>query len=174
VTALSAPAPLVLQPGAGIPVQAGELPVTVKADPALTGGRLLLAEQEIPPGRLVPAHRHAAAAQWCYVIEGTLYVMAGGDVHVVEAGGYFIRPPGTWHAVWNPSRTETARQVEGTTPGEEMLSLFLRMEELKNAGLLTPASLAEAAAPLGTAYDPAATAEIEKAYGVSAGQGWQE
>jgi quercetin dioxygenase-like cupin family protein len=172
VTELPVPVPLVLQPGAGLPVQAGELPVTVKAGPDLTGG-LLLVEQEIPPGTLVPAHRHADAAQWCYVSAGTLHVMAGGDVHVVESGGYFIRPPGTWHAVWNPSRTETARQVEGTTPGQEMLRLFLRMEELKRAGLLTPASLAEAAAPLGTAYDPAATEKIEKAYGVSAGRGWQ-
>ena len=172
MTELPVPVPLVLQPGAGLPVQAGELPVTVKAGPEQTGGQLLV-EQEIPPGRLVPAHRHAEATQWSYVTEGTLYVMAGGDVHAVEAGGWFIRPPGTWHAVWNPSRTETARQVEGTMPGQDVLGLFLRMEELKRAGLLTPASLAEAAAPLGTAYDPAATAEIEKAYGVSAGRGWQ-
>jgi quercetin dioxygenase-like cupin family protein len=172
VTALSAPAPLILQPGAGLTVQSGELPVTVKAGPDLTGGRLLLAEQEIPPGRLVPAHRHFSAAQWCYVISGTLFAMADGDVHVIESGGYFIRPPGTWHAVWNPSRTRTVRQVEGTMPGQDMLRLFLRMEELSEAGLLTPAALAEAAAPLGTTYDPAATAEIEKAYGVSAGRGW--
>jgi quercetin dioxygenase-like cupin family protein len=172
VTELPVPAPLVLQPGAGLPVQAGELPVTVTAGPDLTGG-LLLVEQEIPPGRLVPAHRHAAAAQWCYVISGTLHVMADGDVQAVKAGGYFIRPAGTWHAVWNPSRTQVVRHVEGTLPGRDMLRLFLRMEELSSAGLLTPTSLAEAAAPLGTRYDAAATARIEKAYGVSAGRGWQ-
>jgi quercetin dioxygenase-like cupin family protein len=171
VTTLPPPAPLILQPGAGLPVHSGELPVTVVADPDLTGG-LLLTEQEIPPGKLVPAHRHAAAAQWCYVTEGTLHVMADGDVQAVGAGGYFIRPAGVWHAIWNPSRTRTARQVEGTMPGREMLKLFLRMEELSRAGLLTPASLAEAAGPLGTVYDPAATARIEKAYGVSAGPGW--
>jgi quercetin dioxygenase-like cupin family protein len=172
VTAPPPPVPLVLQPGAGLPVQAGELPVTVMADPDLTGG-LLLAEQEVPPGKLVPAHRHHAAAQWCYVIEGTLHVMADGEVHAVRAGGYFIRPAGVWHAVWNPSRTRTARQVEGTMPGREMLKLFLRMEELGRAGLLTPVSLAETAAPLGTVYDPAMTTTIEKAYGVSAGRGWE-
>jgi len=172
VTALPPPAPLILQPGSGLPVQAGELPVTVTAGPDLTGG-LLLAEQEIPPGRLVPAHRHSAAAQWSYVTSGTLHVMAGGDIQAIRAGGYFIRPAGTWHAVWNSSRTTPARHVEGTLPGRDVLGLFLRMEELSKAGLLTPASLAEAAAPLGTTYDPAATARIEKAYGVSAGPGWQ-
>ena len=172
MTALPPPAPLVLQPGSGFPVQAGERPVTVMAGPDLTGG-LLLAEQEIPPGALVPVHRHAAATQWCYVIEGTLHVTAGGEVLAVRAGGYFIRPAGTWHAVWNPSTTQTARQVEGTLPGQQMLELFLRMEVLRRAGLLTPASLAEAGAPLGTSYDRAATARIEKAYGVSAGPGWQ-
>jgi quercetin dioxygenase-like cupin family protein len=169
--ALPRPAPLVLQPGAGLPVQSGELPVTIAAGPDLTGG-LLLAEQEIPPGKLVPAHRHTAA-QWCYVTEGTLHVMADGDIQAIRAGGYFIRPAGTWHAVWNSSRTKAARHVEGTLPGRDMLRLFLRMEELSKAGLLTPAALAEAAAPLGTVYNAAATARIQQAYGVSAGPGWQ-
>jgi quercetin dioxygenase-like cupin family protein len=172
MTALSAPAPLVLPPAAGTLIEAGQLPVTIKAAPEQTGGWLLV-EQEIPPGKLVPAHRHAEAAQWSYVTEGTLYVMAGGDVHAVEAGGWFIRPAGTWHAVWNPSKAETARHVEGTLPGQDVHGLFLRMEELLHVGRLTPAALTEAAAPLNTTYDPAVTAQIERDYGVSAGRGWQ-
>jgi quercetin dioxygenase-like cupin family protein len=164
-------APLVLYPDAGSLVEAGLLPVVIKATPQETGGQLLV-EQEIPPGGLVPVHRHEAD-QWSRVTKGRLHVMADGVVREIGAGGWFIRPRGVPHAVWNPTQ-ETACHVEGTLPGHAMLDLFLAMEKLTADGLLTPAALADAAAPLGTRYDYSATASIERMFGVSAGPGWRQ
>jgi mannose-6-phosphate isomerase-like protein (cupin superfamily) len=56
-----------------------------------------------------PLHKHPEDEAW-YVLEGTLRVRAGDDVHEIPAGGAVIVPGGTPHTFWNP-RPEQARYL---------------------------------------------------------------
>jgi len=56
-----------------------------------------------------PLHKHPEDEAW-YVLEGTLRVRAGEDVHEIPAGGAVIVPGGTAHTFWNP-RPDPARYL---------------------------------------------------------------
>jgi quercetin dioxygenase-like cupin family protein len=154
-------------------IEAGGLPVTLKVSPGMCDGRLMLHEQFIPPGMLVPAHRHERTAQFSIVTEGTLCVLAGPDIYTLGPGAFIWRPAGMIHAVWNPDPEQTARQIEGSLPGTEMLGFFEDFEALTRSGHLTPAALAQIAAPYGTVYDEQLTGQLEQDHQVSARGGWR-
>jgi mannose-6-phosphate isomerase-like protein (cupin superfamily) len=56
-----------------------------------------------------PLHEHPEDEAW-YVVEGTLAIRAGEQVHQVSAGGAVIVPGGIAHTFWNP-RPDPARYV---------------------------------------------------------------
>jgi mannose-6-phosphate isomerase-like protein (cupin superfamily) len=169
-----APAEAILwRQGEGQTIVAGGMPVIVKIAPDMCDGRLMFQEQDVPPRMLVPAHRHRQAAQFCVVLDGTLCCLVGYRVYTLERGDFLWRPPGTVHAVWNPDREHTARQFEGSMPGDQMFPFFLAFEKLTLSSQLTAARLADAAAPFGTFYDEDLTRKIEQEYGVSASGGWR-
>ena len=91
---------------------AQQLAGTVLA-PASSG--LALAEWSAPgsagdePAYQAPLHKHQEDEAW-YVLEGTLRVRAGEDVHELPAGGAVIVPGGTAHTFWNP-RPDPARYL---------------------------------------------------------------
>jgi mannose-6-phosphate isomerase-like protein (cupin superfamily) len=82
---------------------------------APAGSALVLAEWTAPgsPGEeplyQAPLHQHPEDEAW-YVLDGTLRVRAGEDVHEVSAGGAVIVPGGTAHTFWNP-RPDPARYL---------------------------------------------------------------
>jgi mannose-6-phosphate isomerase-like protein (cupin superfamily) len=84
-------------------VAAQQLAGTVLA-PA--GSQLVLAEWTAQgstghePLYQAPLHQHPEDEAW-YVLEGTLAVRAGEDVHHISAGGAVIVPGGTAHTFWN-------------------------------------------------------------------------
>ena len=82
---------------------------------APAGSQLVLAEWTAQgsagdePLYQAPLHKHPEDEAW-YVLEGTLAVRAGEQVHQVPAGGAVIVPGGTPHTFWNP-RTAPARYL---------------------------------------------------------------
>jgi mannose-6-phosphate isomerase-like protein (cupin superfamily) len=82
---------------------------------APAGSALVLAEWTAPGSRgeaplyQAPLHQHPEDEAW-YVLDGTLRVRAGEDVHEVSAGGAVIVPGGTAHTFWNP-RPDPARYL---------------------------------------------------------------
>jgi mannose-6-phosphate isomerase-like protein (cupin superfamily) len=82
---------------------------------APVGSRLVLAEWTAhgsagdEPLYQAPLHEHPEDEAW-YVLEGTLAVRAGEDVHQIPAGGAVIVPGGTAHTFWNP-RPDPARYL---------------------------------------------------------------
>jgi quercetin dioxygenase-like cupin family protein len=56
-----------------------------------------------------PLHKHEEDEAW-YVLEGTLRVRVGEQVHQITAGGAVIVPGEIPHTFWNP-RPEPARYV---------------------------------------------------------------
>jgi quercetin dioxygenase-like cupin family protein len=162
-----------LPPGGGRLIESGGMPVTLKISPGMCAGQLMLHEQDIPPGMLVPAHLHQRAAQFSIVTEGTLCVLAGRDVYTLVKGAIIWRPAGMVHAVWNPDQEQPARQIEGSLPGNEMLGFFEDFAALTRSGHLTPEALARTAAPYGTFYDEDLTRRLERDQHVSARGGWR-
>jgi mannose-6-phosphate isomerase-like protein (cupin superfamily) len=77
------------------------------------GSRLVLAEWSAEgstgdePLYQAPLHKHPEDEAW-YMLEGTLRVRAGDQVHEVSAGGAVTVPGGTPHTFWNP-RPDPAR-----------------------------------------------------------------
>jgi mannose-6-phosphate isomerase-like protein (cupin superfamily) len=82
---------------------------------APAGSQLVLAEWTAQgstsdkPTYQAPLHKHPEDEAW-YVLDGTLAVRVGEDVHQVSAGGAVIVPGGTTHTFWNP-RPDPARYV---------------------------------------------------------------
>jgi mannose-6-phosphate isomerase-like protein (cupin superfamily) len=82
---------------------------------APAGSRLVLAEWTAPgavgeePVYQAPLHAHPEDEAW-YVLEGTLAIRAGDDVHQLSAGGAVIVSGGTAHTFWNP-RPDPARYL---------------------------------------------------------------
>ena len=82
---------------------------------APAGSRLVLAEWTAQgavgeePLYQAPLHAHPEDEAW-YVLEGTLAIRAGDDVHQISAGGAVIVPGGTAHTFWNP-RPDQARYL---------------------------------------------------------------
>jgi mannose-6-phosphate isomerase-like protein (cupin superfamily) len=56
-----------------------------------------------------PLHSHAEDEAW-YVLEGTLRVRAGEQVHEISSGGAIVVPAETAHTFWNP-RPDPARYL---------------------------------------------------------------
>jgi mannose-6-phosphate isomerase-like protein (cupin superfamily) len=85
-------------------VAAQRLAGTALAPP---GSQLVLAEWTAQgsagdePVYQAPLHKHPEDEAW-YVLDGTLQVRVGEQVHEVSAGGAVIVPGGTAHTFWNP------------------------------------------------------------------------
>ena len=158
---------VVIPQGDGAEINAGGMPGLVKIHPTACEGALLMHEQDIAPGQLVRAHRHATAAQWSLVTRGTLMFRVGRVTYEVREGAMIWRPLGLVHSVWNPG-PETARQVEGNMPGDGMLRYYERFAELVSGGPPDPEEVTALAAAHGVFFDDDLTAELERAYQVSA------
>ena len=75
--------------------------------PPPPGSQLVLAEWTAQgsardePIYQAPLHKHPEGEAW-YVLDGTLQVRVGEQVHEVSAGGAVIVPGGSAHTFWNP------------------------------------------------------------------------
>ena len=80
-------------------------------------GSLTVVEFELDPGSPgPPPHTHAQMLDSFYVLEGTLTVRLGDDLHEAPADSFAYAPPGVVHTVSNPSE-EPVRFLGITAPG---------------------------------------------------------
>jgi mannose-6-phosphate isomerase-like protein (cupin superfamily) len=101
--------------GEKIPI--GGNTMTLKLSNAQTGGCLSFLENRLAPGFLgAPPHFHKTFDEICYVLEGTVHVLVGDEVFVLNAGDVHLRPRGSMHTFWN-SGTQSARCLELSVPG---------------------------------------------------------
>ena len=124
------PAPLFIPPGGGTKGKVGEMDILFKLDESQTGGHIGLWETVIQPGELgAPPHYHDGIDELCYVHEGAVHVLCGGELQEVPAGGWHLRPRGLVHTFWN-SGSKPARTIDICLPGgherymKELASLF--------------------------------------------------
>ncbi len=87
------------------------LPTWIKADRALTGGRLSLIEQVIPAGFESPWHIHHSEDESFYVIEGKVTVIRNDRRMLLHAGDVAFGPRGIPHGF----------RIEGDGPAQILL-----------------------------------------------------
>ena len=91
--------------------------ITFKLASEDTAGLIASTELVMEAGTLgAPPHLHHGLDEICRLIEGTVHVMVDGNVTVVPAGGWHMRPRGLVHTFCN-SGPERARCIEIYVPG---------------------------------------------------------
>jgi quercetin dioxygenase-like cupin family protein len=138
----AAPRLKVVQPGEG---RSGGLApgvgVIFKLDGADTGGQLSIVEHPFAVGALVPPHVHTREDEFSIVLEGEIGFRSNDQEVVLAAGGYFVKPRGEVHAMWNAGSTP-ARMIEVISPpGFE--SFFRDLVDLTDRGAPAPEAVAE-------------------------------
>jgi len=150
---------LVVGPGEGQPL-AGPGPLSIIARQGWSDGHVLIFEQQVLPGTLMPAHHHTEETQGAYVLAGSIGFWVDGEEVVAGPGSYVVRPAGSVHALWNDG-TEVARMLEVTTPAERYQAFVLGLADLS-----APEEIAAHAARHGTHLDPDVTAELTARLGL--------
>jgi quercetin dioxygenase-like cupin family protein len=76
--------------------------VNVKLEHEQTYGQFSCIETELNPFQMgPPPHVHYELDEIMYVLEGTISVLLGDQVHQIPKGGYHFRPRGIVHTFWN-------------------------------------------------------------------------
>jgi uncharacterized cupin superfamily protein len=156
---------LVVAPGEGQPIP-GPGPLSIIARQGWSDGHVLIFEQQIHPGTLMPAHRHTDETQGAYVMAGTIGFWVDGEEVVAGPGSYVVRPAGSVHALWNAGE-DVARMLEITTPAERYQAFVLGLAELAARSNVTHEALAEHGARYGTTLAPEVTAELTQRLGLA-------
>lgn len=82
-----------------------------------TGGAYTVTASTLPARSVVPAHCHDTETQSVVVLAGRLGAWVAGEHAVLGPGGYFRRPPGLAHSLFNPTDAP-ASFLEITAPGD--------------------------------------------------------
>lgn len=66
-----------------------------------TDGRFSAQSAVLAPGELVMPHRHQNEDEYTFVYRGRIGGLVGEDEMEIEEGGFFFKPRGIVHALWN-------------------------------------------------------------------------
>ena len=88
---------------------------TWKATEEETGGAFLIFEDSLDAGKVTPLHRHPAADETFYMLEGEIVLHVDGEERQLGAGGIAVIPRGIPHA-FNVTSAH-ARMLCLQTPG---------------------------------------------------------
>ena len=88
--------------------------ITWKATAEETGGAFLMFEDELDLGKVTPLHRHPAADETFYLLEGEILLDIDGEQRKLHSGGVAVLPRGVPHAY---IVTAAARMLCVQTPG---------------------------------------------------------
>ncbi|ORV12723.1 cupin domain-containing protein [Mycobacterium celatum] len=98
--------------------------VTLYADHDMTGGKLSGNRTYLPAGTNgPPPHFHKTSAELFYMLSGTLRVLAGEDVLLINEGDFLLVPPYLLHA-WAAPPDAAADVLIIFTPGIERFEYF--------------------------------------------------
>ncbi len=77
----------------------------------------------IPDSTFVPPHIHPTQDEWITMLDGTLEVEFGADIHRAGAGDTIRMPMGVAHGIFNRSGA-VATCVFGVAPARKLFDLF--------------------------------------------------
>ncbi|MFE3193960.1 cupin domain-containing protein [Nocardia sp. NPDC059240] len=107
------------------------LGVRLYADHDMTGGKLSANRATLPAGTDgPPPHFHTGSAELFYLLDGSLTVLAGEDIHTLHGGDFLLVPAGMVHA-WAAPADASADVLIVFTPGIERFDYFRMGERLR-------------------------------------------
>jgi quercetin dioxygenase-like cupin family protein len=83
----------------GVPNPAKSTPAdsSSKVTPQSNGSRhLVLATEDMPPGAVIPTHKHLEQDEIVYIVKGTIHAHVGDMQRDLHAGGLVFIPQRTW------------------------------------------------------------------------------
>jgi quercetin dioxygenase-like cupin family protein len=104
--------------------------IELLADGEHSGGALTVnrARLEVSsPG--APSHRHQRTTETIFVIDGSLDVLVGEEVHVLVTGDLVVLPPGVPHA-FAPTAGGSADMLAVFSPGQRRFEYYRLLERL--------------------------------------------
>jgi quercetin dioxygenase-like cupin family protein len=114
--------------------------ITLLADGEHTHGATTINRAHLAAGSPgAPAHRHAHATETIFVIDGSLDVLIGDDIHTLTAGDLVFIDAGTAHA-FAPTPGLTADMLAIYTPGQDRFAYYRMLQQL-HLGEITLAEL---------------------------------
>jgi quercetin dioxygenase-like cupin family protein len=114
--------------------------ITLLADGEHTAGATTINRAFLAAGSPgAPAHRHQHATETIFVVDGSLDVLIGDDIHTLTAGDLVFIDAGTAHA-FAPTPGSTADMLAIYTPGQERFAYYRMLQQL-HLGEITLAEL---------------------------------
>ncbi|PXY22533.1 cupin domain-containing protein [Prauserella muralis] len=118
--------------------------ITLLADSDTTGSALTTNRAALQPGAAgAPPHFHTRATELLYVLGGRLQVLAGEDLHTLEAGEAISLPPELPHA-FAPAEDCAAELLVVFSPGMDRFDYY-RLLHRVHRGEADPAEIARSA-----------------------------
>jgi mannose-6-phosphate isomerase-like protein (cupin superfamily) len=119
--------PLVLQKNEGearVRRPRGTLPIPtakfiLKVTPENTGSKHLVGTEDIPPGGLIPRHKHLGQDEILLIGSGTAHVWLSDKEYDVRSGGIVFIPSETWVSLRNTGNEKVALSFIFSEPGFE-------------------------------------------------------
>jgi quercetin dioxygenase-like cupin family protein len=106
----------IVGPGEGEQLAAGGVRYSVKGCGPATAKAYTLIEVQIPPGGIMPSHRHAAFEESVYVLDGTVRASLDGETYEATVGSFLTIPWGLPHEIRN-TEDNAARLLLLSVPG---------------------------------------------------------
>jgi quercetin dioxygenase-like cupin family protein len=120
------------------------LPMTIKVDPRNGGSQhLVVGTEDLPPGKVIPVHKHPHADEVVLLLQGTGVATLGAQRRAVTPGALLFIPQGEWVGLENTGQ-ETIRVV--FIFSERGFDTYLRatsVPEGQQVAPLSPRELAE-------------------------------
>jgi quercetin dioxygenase-like cupin family protein len=119
------------------------LPMTIKVDPRNGGSQhLVVGTEDLPPGKVIPVHKHPHADEAVLLLQGTGVATLGAQRRAVTPGALLFIPQGEWVGLENTGQ-ETIRVV--FIFSERGFDTYLRATSVPEGQQVTPLSPRELA-----------------------------
>ncbi|MFI0729685.1 cupin domain-containing protein [Streptomyces sp. NPDC021225] len=104
--------------------------ITLLADAGVTGGALTANKATFEKGSPgAPAHFHTKATEMFFVLDGTMRILVGDEVHILGKGDFLTVPPTVPHA-FAPAADSTAELLVVFTPGLHRFDYYRLLERV--------------------------------------------
>ena len=103
-------------------LRGGTAPLLIKIDPVNTGSqRMVLGSSDLPPGDMIPSHRHLREDEIIIILQGKARVILGTQAYTATTGGTVFIPQGTCITVANIGADTLRTTFIFSSPGFEQV-----------------------------------------------------
>lgn len=132
----------VRRPRVGVPMVSSEF--LIKISPSTNGSKhLLVGSEEVPPGGMIPKHRHHGEEEILLVQSGKAHVWLGDKEYDAQAGTLVFIPSQTWISLKNTGTESLGLVFVFNEPSFEQMLLCASVPKGQTGQTLSRADVAE-------------------------------